>query len=343
MGKGEKMVKDLDSSVIAVDTLDNMNDLEVDTELPCCHRDYLTLQSDKANEGGVENWINIDMISKLQACENCMALNGVSCDQIKKKENLTSYDKIVIPRNGYRISDGIKGLLRCKSETSNKQTDLVAIGRIDDGSWRPTDDCLNCNAVEFKQITQEKTDTDSTEGDVQTDVDGDTETVINTDVNKNEVADTEKDAAGSRNTSACARDKIDYLNDVSKLDINNPNLFSDFEDSDDDVFETEFKTNISLPPYVNLLKTKSSKPSQTHSESAIFTDVSERTSNPAQTVSDSAIVTALGKKTHKADDSTVRRKSVHFAIFPYVIEIPRVSDLEEEFYHTERERYGKVP
>lgn len=132
------------------------------------------------------------------------------------------------------------------------------------------------------------------------------------------------------------------ITDDLMLDINNPNLFSDFEDSDDDdVFQIETRTTATLPQCANYFRTRTKRSCQTQSESAILDNVGGKIDKPHHlTVSDSAIISALSKRTDKCADSGARKKSVHFAIFPYVIEIPRVSDLEKEFLDSEREIYG---
>lgn len=358
------MVKDLnDNNVVATDALNNMSDLENNNQILCCHRECLTIYSDKNKNGTVKKWIDIDMISKLQKCENCSSLNGLSIDKVEKGEHFTTYDKTNIPRNGYKIIESIEGLGEQKVETSNEHNDSNDFARTDDLIFKSTDSCSDGKSVELNQIVgkpvelnqivEKRTDIDNSESSTETD----TNTEITKETSKHtwkqtadlkcikeDVVENETDVNDS---SYCevrdSRDSSGYVSDVSKLDINNPNLFSDFEDSDDDVFETKIKRSTTLPRYINFVANKSKKPSQTHSESAILTDLSERTEKPIQTVSDSAIVTALSKRTRKSIDSTARRKSVHFAIFPYIIEIPRVSDLEEEFYEAERERYGKVP
>ena len=132
----------------------------------------------------------------------------------------------------------------------------------------------------------------------------------------------------------------DIDDDLSSA-INNPNLFSDCDDSDDDVFDFETRTTTTLPQCANYFRSRTRRSGQTQSESAILDHVNAKTDKPHhQTVSDSAIISALSKRTNKCTDRGARKKSVHFAIFPYVIEIPRVSDLEQEFFNADLERIG---
>lgn len=333
MGKGEKMVQDFNgNTVVIVDSLNNMNELDIDNTV-------FRIYSDGGKNESVKCWMDNDMISKLQKCEKCSTLHGFKFDEIEKRKDKTTFDKEGIPETGHTTIEVDEGLGKESGETLNKHNDSSDVVRSDE----ITDNCLDCKSSELNGV-DERTYADS--------LVKNNEISINTETAKERVqaeyfsfgVDVEAEhKTDIKDNCSGEGDLCEHSNGISELDINNPNLFSDFEDSDDDVFETDIKRNTSLPPYLKFVSRRSNRPSKTHSESAVLTDLSQRKEKPAQAVSDSAIVTALSKRNHKSVDSTARRKSVHFAIFPYVIEIPRVSDLEEEFLEAEREKYGKVP
>lgn len=337
MGKGEKMVQDFNgNTIVIVDALNNMNELDIDNEV-------FRIYSDGSKNESVKHWMDSDMISKFPKCEKCSTLHGLNIDEIEKRKDIT-FDKEGIPENGHTTIEDDESLSKESGETFNKHSDSSDI-RSDE----ITDNCLDCKSSELYGF-DEKTKHERTYSDSLV---KNNEISINAETAKERVqaeyfrfgveAEAEHKTDIKDSCSGERGDLCGHSNGIIELDINNPNLFSDFEDSDDDVFETDIKRNTSLPPYLKFVSRRSYRPSKTHSESAILPDLSQKKEKPAQTVSDSAIVTALSKRNHKSVDLAARRKSVHFAIFPYVIEIPRVSDLEEEFLEAEREKYGKVP
>lgn len=341
MGKGEKMVQDFSgNTVVIVDALNNMNELDINNEV-------FRIYSDGGKNECVKHWMDSDMISKLQKCEKCSTLHGLNIDEIEKRKDITTFDKEGIPENGHTTIEVDVGLGKESGETVNEHNASSAVV----SGAHITDSCLDCKSSELNGDENEKMKDERTysnslikSNEISINIETAPKKVHQADYFRFGVdVEAEHKIDIKDNCSVQERDLCEQSNGIIELDINNPNLFSDFEDSDDDVFEEDIKRNTSLPPYLKFVSRRSRRPSETHSESAILPDLSQRKEKPAQTVSDSAIVTALSKRNHKEFDSAARRKSVHFAIFPYVIEIPRVSDLEKEFLEAEREKYGKVP
>ena len=338
MGNGQKMVKDLnDNELVICDAPLNMNgnlpyykskSFPNDFDDICYREDFYNKDKDG------NHWKEIDgVISKLNTCDKCVTIEELIFDNNNKIERFDSSIKnFQANPNGHKTSE-VKEESELESDClveysglskDTKENDLI----IDDAN-RQFAQAANGEDKRCIEHTQSQTNTSDTVCES-----GEANSLP---LRGNSVT---AKADGNDSRSSEHEDSNSYISDPSSLDINNPNLFSDLEDSDDDVFEIDTQRRGVLFPGVSFLTTKIHKP-HSLSESAISTRSSLRVDKPLQTVSDSAIVTGINTRA-KTQQTSGRKKSVHFNIFPYIIEIPRVADLEEEFYEAELERYGNA-
>ena len=341
--------------MIILDEMNNMNDFEIEDNLIYCQKKCLPLPS--ANEciqrvscnknGTVDNWIKIDnVISKLQKCDSCLTLNKLVFDNNgdDRLEKSASFAKNTSQKNGF-INSATKDETKLKVETIIENTSSELVSKHDLAS-SDADKYVNKKCFDTEPNDGENAYIDDIESGRQkrdsASVGINVCELSNSESFRDHLEDGTINISDTCISAAVLRDSHDCISDLSSLDINNPNLFSDFEDSDDEVFEIEPKKSYELSFCKNFVINKANKPPHTLSESAILNESSHRIDKPLQTVSDSAIVTALNKTSKRSVQTSGRKKSVHFAIFPYIIEIPRVADLEEEFYEAELERYGKA-
>ena len=341
MGNGQKMVKDLnDNELVICDAPLNMNgnfpyykskSFPNDFDGICCREDFYNKDKDS------NHWKEIDgVISKLNTCDKCVTIEELIFDNNNKIESFGSSTKD-FQANGRKISYEGKEESELESDCLVEYTGLSKVIKennliIGDASTLVT----KTQSGEDKlciEYTQSQTNIENLTADTVHES-GEASSLP---LRGNSVT-AEADVNESRSSEH--EESNSYISDPSNLDINNPNLFSDFEDSDDEVFEIDPQRRGVLYPGVSFLTTKIHKP-HSLSESAISTRSSLRVDKPLQTVSDSAIVTGINTRA-KTPQTSGRKKSVHFNIFPYIIEIPRVADLEEEFYEAELERYGNA-
>lgn len=352
MGKGKKMMKDFNDNHINIHDGNDNGSSDMKPEISSFPNDCLYF--DKERKGSLTSLLDIDNVKvNFQGCERCKALNQLAVSSLESGDFSCCFDKRNLPKNGLKTVTCIaverqsEDRVGCPKRSYEGNTASKENVERSDTLTEKNNADTNCTFSEGKEETPElglnaaadcciECNCQETNNQVQFICTGDTGQ--NESLSEKE----EKENVPSPGENGCdpVEDQNEPPSDFSVLDINNPNLFSDLEDSDDDVFE--FETN-RLPQCAHLFRNRSKHTGHTQSESAIFTNLSETTDKPRQTVSDSAILlSALSKKTDKHACQTTRKKSVHFAIFPYVIEIPRVSDLEKEFFDTERERYGNT-
>ena len=342
MGNGQKMVKDLnDNELVICDAPLNMNG-----NFPCYKSkgfpndfDDIHYQEDFYNKDKDGNhWKEINnVISKLNTCDKCVTIQELIFDNNNKIERFGSSTKdFQANPNGHKTSSELKEESELEFDCLVEDTGLSKVIKennliIDDAN-RHFAKTANEEGKLCIEHNQSQTNTDLTSDTVHESGEANSLPLRGNSVTaKADVNDSPSPEHDDSNS---------YINDPSNLDINNPNLFSDLEDSDDDVFEIDTQRRGVLFPSVSFLTTKILKP-HSLSESAISTRSSLRVDKPLQTVSDSAIVTGINTRA-KTPQTSARKKSVHFNIFPYIIEIPRVADLEEEFYEAELERYGNA-
>lgn len=366
-----------DNDIVDTIEMNGSNDIEMRATFPLLESicESNLLQPDKMKDTTLGNWIEIDnVIYELQKCEKwkcdkCLpSSNGPTVDSYEN--NIYNLDKcdfekdlkatateckndaaepisnssINTDRRNISFSEEMYGENKrvfcsvCSSRDSNK----------DDSETIGTTSIARCNSdsLEFKGRELE-TNSNDNKGTVEVIIEGLLDNQQTSTCIENEFeTSTGEDESCTKITESVNGEAVLDIDNTNLADdllaaINNPNLFSDCEDSDDDVFDMKTKTTATLPQCANYFRTRINHSGQTQSESAILDNFSEKTDEPHHlTVSDSAIISALRKRTIKCNDSGAKKKSVHFAIFPYVIEIPRVSDLEQEFLETELEIFG---
>ena len=341
MGNGQKMVKDLnDNELVICDAPLNMNGNFPYYKSKSFPNDFdgIHYREDFYNKDkDGDHWKKIDsVISKLNTCDKCVTIEELIFDNNNKIERFGSSTKD-FQTNGHKISSEVKEVSDLESDCLVEHTGLSKDIKENDLIIDDADRHFAKTANREDKLCTEHNQS-------QTSLDVLTSNTVHEsgEANSLPLRGNSVTAKADVNDSCPSEheDSNSYISDPSNLDINNPNLFSDFEDSDDDVFEIDPQRRGVLFPSVSFLTTKIHKP-HSLSESAISTRSSLRVDKPLQTVSDSAIVTGINTRA-KTPQTSGRKKSVHFNIFPYIIEIPRVADLEEEFYEAELERYGNA-
>ena len=342
MGNGQKMVKDFnDNELVICDAPLNMNG-----NLPYYKSknfpndfDNIHYREDFFNKDKDGNhWKEIDsVISKLNTCDKCVTIEELIFDNHNKIERFDSSTKnFQANPNGHKTSE-VKEESELESDCFVEYTGLSKVIKENDLIIGDANTLVTKTQSGKDKLYIEYTQSQTNLEDLTSDTVHESGEANSLPLRGNSVT-AKADVNDSRSSEH--EDSNSYVSDPSNLDINNPNLFSDFEDSDDDVFEIDTQRHGVLFPGVSFLTTKIHKP-HSLSESAISTRSSLRVDKSHQTVSDSAIVTGINTRA-KTPQTSGRKKSVHFNIFPYIIEIPRVADLEEEFYEAELERYGNA-
>ena len=371
-----------DNDIVDAFEMNGSNDIEMRATFPLLENNFL--QSDKMKDTTLSNWIEIDnVIYELRKCEKwkcekCVpSLNGLTVDS--NENDIYGLVNCDFERDEFIATTAIElendvaeAISENSSNTDSKNISVSEENRVENKRGL----CSVCNGCDASKGDSKTNDTSSIARCTSDSLESDTgkhDTKI--EENNGSVEASFEGLLDNQQSSMCHGDESEAstgkdesciktseslngnLNDKAVLDadnthladdllsaINNPNLFSDCEDSDEDVFHIETRTTTTLPQCANYFRTRTKGSGKTQSESAILDNLGEETDKAHHlTVSDSAIISALSKRTTKSTaDSGARKKSVHFAIFPYVIEIPRVSDLEREFLETEREKFGNL-